>query len=510
MKTIKFLTLITVLFGFTLSCSDEFTDNPPEDQLTVDNFFTTDDQIFSSGSALYGFPWFYFAGEKAMISIGDLYSGLAVGSYQDLQQFEQFSVTSNNQFLSEGWNSLYNVVAASNSLLFNLDTKVSSGVSTDLVNNVKGEAYFMRAVAYFYLVRGWGDVPIIHSMDQYNSSSIVFKNPVADVYRFIIQDLTTANQLLPSQWSSAEGRVIKSTTDAFLAKVYLTMGDYANAKLYAEKVMNSGDYSLLDNYGDLFRPQNNNNSESIFALQWIGCSDWGYGSTIQAYVAANSRLTGFGDGWGTFQPSIHLINSYEDNDLRRQETIMEPGAFYPELVTSEGGYRVPEDGLTSTIAGFRKYVVGPPGDTEVETCFMRTGLNTYILRYADILLIHAESILAGNASTSDGAALASFNAVRERAGLDPKTEITFSDIFQERKVELALESDHWFDLARIDRAEAKSIIEDQERGTYANRNVDELNSQKVTASDADFLLPIPESELLSNPNMSGDPVPFEF
>lgn len=508
-KTIKFLTVITILF-IVASCSDEFSDNPPEDQLTVDNFFNTDQQVFSSGSSLYGFPWFYFAGEKAMISIGDLYSGLAVGSYQDLQQFEQFSITSNNAFLSEGWGSLYNVIATSNTLLFNLETKVASDVSQEMVNNVTGEAYFMRATAYFYLVRAWGDVPIIHSIDQYNSDTEIFKNPVADVYRFIIRDLEAANQLLPSQWGNAAGRAIKSTTDAMLAKVYLTMKDYANAKLYAEKVLSSGDYGLLDNYGDLFKPQNNNNRESIFAIQWVGCSNWGYGSTIQAYVAANSRLTGFNDGWGTFQPSIHLINSYEDDDLRRAATIMEPGNFYPELLTAEGGYTVPDDGLTSTIAGFRKYVVGPPGDTEVETCFMRTGLNTYMLRYADILLIHAESILAGNASTSDGAALASFNAVRERAGLAPKTEISFADILQERKIELALESDHWFDLARMDRSEAKTIIEAQERGTYANRDIDDLNSQLVSATDGDFLLPMPVTVTLSNPNMAEAPVPFEF
>ena len=509
MKTIKYLTLIIGAFAL-VSCSEDFLDNPPEDQLTVDNFFNTNEQIFSSGSALYGFPWFYFAGEKAMLTIGDLYAGNSVGSYSDLQQFEQLSVTSGNQFLAEGWNSLYNVVAASNSLLFNLETKVAADVSPEMIHNVKGEAHFMRATAYFYLVRGWGDIPIIHSMDQYSSSAEIYKNPASDVYQFIINDLETAYQLLPAQWASAEGRVVKSSADALLAKVYLTMGDYTNARSYAEKVIDEGTFGLLDNYGDLFRPQYNNSVESIFAIQWIGCSEWGYGSTIQAYVAANSKLTGFNDGWGTFQPSIDLMNSYEEDDLRRHETIMEPGDFYPDLVTSEGGYTVPDDGLTSTIAGFRKHIVGPPGDTPVETCFMRTGLNTYVLRFADILLIHAESILANQASTTDIAALTSFNAVRERAGLDALTEITLDDILQERRIEFALEGDYWYDLARIDREKAKNIIANQERGTYANRDIDELNSFMVTPSDADFLLPIPGSEIDSNPNLADNPVPFEF
>ncbi len=509
MKTNKIL-IILMLFFIAVSCNDDFLDNSPQDSLVVDNFFNTDEQVFASGSALYGFPWFYFAGEKAMLTFGDLYAGNAVGSYSDLQGFEQFSVTQNNQFLAEGWNSLYNVIATSNSLLNNLETKVDPSVSQEMINSVKGEAYFMRATAYFYLVRLWGPIPIIHTMQQYANEELVYRNTVESVYQFIINDYVKAAALLPAQWGNAPGRVQKSACDAMLSKVYITMKDYSNAKSSAEKVMNSGDYGLLSNYGDVFRPQFNNNRESIFAIQWIGCSEWGYGSTLQAYLAANSRLTGFDDGWGTLQPSIELINSYEEGDLRRHETIMDPNEFYADLVTSEGGYTVPEDGLTSTIAGFRKHIVGPPGDTDVETCFMRTGLNTILMRYADVLLIHAESVLGSNSSTTDGNALSSFNQVRERAGLDAKIEITLDDIFHERQIEFAAEGDYWYDLTRMNRADAMNIISNQERGTYNNRDVDDLNSQMVTPSESDFLLPIPGSETDSNPNLLADPIPFEF
>lgn len=508
MKTNKILTFL-ILFFITFSCSDDFLDNPPEDSLVVDNFFNTDEQVFASGSALYGFPWFYFGGEKFILAL-DTYAGNGVGSYSDLNQFEDFAMTGNNQFLSEGWDSLFNVIATSNTLLDNLENKVSANVSQEMINNVKGEAHFMRATAYFYLVRLWGAVPIIHKMEQYANTELAYKNTVEDIYQFIINEYTTANQLLPVKWPNAVGRVQKSACDAFLAKVYVTMKDYGKGKSYAEKVINENHYNLLNNYGDLFRPQNNNNSESIFAIQWIECSDWGYGSTHQAYLAANSKLTGFGDGWGTFQPSIELVNTYEEGDLRRHETIMEPGDFYEDLVTIEGGYTVPDDGLTSTLAGFRKYVVGPPGDSEIESCFMRTGLNTPLMRYADVLLLHAEAILGNQGSTTDGAALESFNAVRTRAGLSPKDVITTEDIFHERQLEFVLEGDYWFDLARRDRSEALEIISNQERGTYNNRDVEQLNSKKVTPSEADFLLPIPNSEIDSNPNLAGDPVPFEF
>ena len=493
---------------FTTSCSEDFLDNPPEDALTVDNFFNTDQQVLSSGSPMYGYPWFYF-NEKFLISIGDLYSGNAIGSYSDLAQLENFSVNGSNQFVNEGWDSLYNVVANANVLMYNLENKVGAGVSQDVINKVLGEAYFMRATAYFYLVRIWGDVPIIYSVDQINSSVPVYKNKVEDVYTFIIKDYEKAMSLLPEQWDANNlGRVTKSACDGLLAKVYLTQGDYAKTNVYTSKVIKSGNYSLMPNYQDLFQPDYNNNVESIFALQWVACGDWGFQNANQAYLAASPKLTQVGDGWGTFQPSIDLMNAYEEGDLRRYRTIMEPGSFYPELVTAEGGYTVPSDGLTSTIAGFRKYIVGSPDEGDV--CFMSTGVNTNILRYADILLMHAESILGTGSSTTDQEALDAYNAVRTRSGLETKDEITSEDIFKERRIEFVVEGDYWFDLARRDRSEALAIIANQERGVYQDRNIDIIVSKKVTPSENDFLLPIPSAETAKNPLLLEDSVAFEF
>lgn len=506
MKIYKLLIVFVLIFA--ASCSEDFVDNPPEDALTVDNFFNTDQQVLSSGSPLYGYPWFYF-NEKFLITIGDLYSGNAIGSYSDLAQFENFSVNGANQFANEGWDSLYNVVANANVLMYNLETKVGADVSKEVIDQVMGEAYFMRASAYFYLVRIWGAIPIIHSVEQINSKEPVYRNRVEDIYTFIINDYEKAYSLLPSQWDANNlGRATKSACDGMLAKVYLAQGDYTNTNIYTSKVINSEQYSLMANYQDLFNPDYNNNIESIFALQWVACGDWGFQNPNQAYLAASPKLTQVGDGWGTFQPSIDLMNAYEDDDLRRYRTIMEPGSFYPELVTAEGGYTVPEDGLTSTIAGFRKYVVGSPDEGNV--CFMSTEVNTNILRYADILLMHAESILANNTSTTDQNALDAYNAVRTRAGLDAKDEITAEDIFNERRIEFVVEGDYWFDLARRDRAEALEIIANQERGVYQDRDINIIASKKVTPSESDFLLPIPSAETAKNPLLLEEPVAFEF
>lgn len=498
---------LLLIMGLT-ACSESFLNNPPEDQIVVDNFFKTDDQLYSSGAALYGYPWF-FVNEKFLLCMEN-YAGNAIGDYSDIRQFSNLNILEGNQFATEGWDGLYNVIGTANALLNNIETKVGPDVSESAIETVKGEAYFMRATAYFYLVRIWGAVPIIHSMSQYKPDMQIHRNKVADVYSFIIKNFEMAQSRLPEKpWTKDKGRVTSVACQAMLAEVYLTMKNYPKAKEMAENVLKSPDYGLLDNYSDVFHPRNNNSRESIFALQWVGIADWGFKNTNQAYLAAAAKITGAGDGWGTFVPSIDLQKAFEPGDLRKHATVMMPGDFYPELVTEENGFTVPPTGLTTALAGFRKYVVGSVKEWPA-VGFMQTDQNTYIMRYADVLLIHAEAILAAGASTSDANALKSFNTVRKRAGLVAKTSITFDDIIKERRVELAVEAKYWFDLARMDRTKAKSIIAAQERGEYIDRDITKLNSKKLTADDSDFLFPIPGSEKDFNPLLKEEPVDFDF
>ncbi|WP_366182882.1 RagB/SusD family nutrient uptake outer membrane protein [Flavobacterium ovatum] len=506
----KYFVLLIAVF-FTVSCSTEFLDNPPEDKLVLDNFYTSDGQILGSGGGLYGRPWFYF-NEKFVYGL-DTYAGNASGGYSDLAQFENFAVTGNNQFVFEGWQSLFNVIAQSNTLLYNLEKNVGPAATPLVVERVKGEAYFMRATAYFYLVRLFGAVPILNKIEQYTQKIPTYRNNVDDVYKFIINDFKEAQKRLPLVTGSStteKGRVIKSACDGMLAKVYITLKDYPNAKIHSENVINSGDYSLIDDYGLLFNsPTNNNSRESIFALQWVGCKGYGYGNSAQAYITPTGTITGDYTGWKTFLPSIDLRNAYEPNDKRRKATIMLPGDFYPELVTKSGGYTVGPSGFGGSM-GFRKYVIGSTVEF-ANNCPQQTGQNTTMLRFAEIYLIHAEAILGNSTSTTDTKALTSFNLVRKRAGFTTdKTSITKADIFKERRLELVMEGDYWFDLVRRDRAEAKSIIENQERGVYSNISTLTISSKKVTTNANSFLLPIPASELDANPLLRENAVPFQF
>ncbi|MGB9746158.1 MAG: RagB/SusD family nutrient uptake outer membrane protein [Bacteroidales bacterium] len=525
--------VILLLSGF--ACSEDFLNRPPQDALTLDNFYQTSEQVNASTASLYGWPWFDL-NDKAHWVIGDATSGNHWTNDGDMAQFYQLGVTQNNPRLNEAWNSLFRVIAHSNMVINNIPTKAGASVPAELKNRVVGEAKFMRATAYFYLVRLWGPVPIIE-----NNSAIVFdskipRNTVESVYQFIINDLTDAAGKLPASYSGNDrGRVTKWAAEGMLAKVYLTrsgwgqsgsrnQADLDKAKELAGDVINSSGLKLKPEYADLFlykgEDAEKDNQESLFAFQWIPCQGWGTQNTNQAYWAKDNTLTGVGDGWGGYiGPTIDLQNEYEPGDKRRHETIMQDGDYYPELKKKDGGYTFvaqPNDniGENACFAAIKKYVIGTPEDNNGKVCFMSTGINTYVLRLADVYLIYAEAVLGNNSSTSDADALAAFNAVRTRAGLDAKTSITFQDIFHERRVEFAYEADFWYDLIRWhywNPTAAIAFINNQERGTYYWQGTTRmLNSFKITATDDSFVLPIPASETDQNPKLLDPPVPYNF
>lgn len=173
--------VILLLSGF--ACSEDFLNRPPQDALTLDNFYQTSEQVNASTASLYGWPWFDL-NDKAHWVIGDATSGNHWTNDGDMAQFYQLGVTQNNPRLNEAWNSLFRVIAHSNMVINNIPTKAGASVPAELKNRVVGEAKFMRATAYFYLVRLWGPVPIIE-----NNSAIVFdskipRNTVESVYQF--------------------------------------------------------------------------------------------------------------------------------------------------------------------------------------------------------------------------------------------------------------------------------------------------------------------------------------
>jgi starch-binding outer membrane protein, SusD/RagB family len=520
-NTAKYTALI--LFMTLVSCNKSFLDRVPEDALTVDNYYSSPKALDAATAVLYNVPWFDF-NDKAIWSYGDLISGNMVSYDPQVTSFKTFDITGDNTRIMEGWRSLFNVIARANGIINELPKK-ATGVTPVQVARCVGEARFMRALAYFYLVRLWGPVPIIENNSEKIYDAKVPRNNIEDVYKLIIKDLEFVELNCPAKsvyGGIDKARVTSGAAKTFLAKVYLYQKDYAKSLAKAEEVINSGEYSLMKEYEDIFKTENNVtlnpavNTETIFALLWdVDNIGWGVQNTHQAYFAPYGQgITGFSDGWGSAFPSIDLVKAYESGDKRRHATIMQAGDVYSYMSYVKNGseitgYEYPSlsNSITDTRSSIKKYVVGSPAGNKGKGGFMRTYINGNIFRIAEVYLIAVEAIAKGGA-TADPKAVGYFNMVRRRAGLVERTSLTEEDVQKERRVELAFEGDYWYDLGRMDRTKAITLIKNQERGNYGSGT--SINSVKSTPKPSDFQFPVPVSEIITNPKLNEPPVPYTF
>ena len=533
-RYIKQIITLGMLAGISATgCKKDFFNRPPEDQYTVDGYYTTAEQVKASTNALYAAPWFGW-NTKVSWAITEMASGNGRSGSDDVKAFGNFSVSNGNFELSAAWNSLFTVVAQANAVIANLPG-VPASVPEDIKNNAIGEARVLRALAYFHLVRVFGNVPIIENpLDFIDSPSNIRTNPVPDVYKFIINDLKFGEENCMKNVART-GHVSSGSASALMAKVYLYMQDYANARIQAEKVITSNEFGLFGvdvagkTYADLFKIENNNNQESIIALQWLASGGYGFGNGVQASLAYSSQITQTGDGYGVLAPTFDLIDAYSSTDQRRKATIMLPGDYYAEINKADGGYTLPANASSQgTHAQIKKYVVGAPADNDGKSAFQSTGMNTYMLRLADVYLIAAEAILGasiGNsptglpltANTNNSTAVGYLNKIRQRAGLSPVTAFTYQDLLKERRLEFAIEGDYWFDLCRIDgfnataHPKAIQIIKAQDRGDSSNDTPPvRFGNGYFTPVDANFLMPYPATEVANDPDLALPPVPYVF
>jgi hypothetical protein len=494
------------------SCKKSFFNGVPTDQYTLGSLYNSPAEISLATGALYGKPWFYFNCQYSM-GIGDTYSGNSTGDADvDMIQFQNMSITQSNQYIFKGWGSLYQVVANANSIIAGLPA--NSKLDSVTVTTAVGEARFMRAAAYFYLVRLYGPVPIVEDISTDIFNYQLPRNNVDDIYKFIIKDLQYAETRLPMT-KATPARVTSGSAKALLAKVYLTQKDYANAAAKAWEVISNEakyGYTLLPNYADLFLTKNNNNSESLFSIQWVASNasgSYGTGNVTQAYCAAYGQgLTGGTDGWGSFRPSLNLQQEVEAGDARRKPTFMLQNDTFPELLKASGGYVYPGNGLSTTGASVKKYVVGDYDDNSTVggVYFMSTSISTYMIRYSDVLLTYAEAVLGDNPSTSDATALLEFNRVRTRAGLPTKASLTIMDILHERRMEFAFEGQYWYDLLRLPQATMINILANQERGTISSTGV--ITSFKISPTPDKLMMPIPQADIDNDPKLAEPPVAY--
>jgi hypothetical protein len=549
--------LALALILMTAGACEEFLNRPTEDTYTVDSFYKTDEQCYQAANVLYNAPWYDF--QRGWVKIGDVMAGNIYYGTDDV--YQAFILTSSNSQLADASNSLWLVNGHSNAVIENIATKAGPDVSQAARNTVTGEAMVWKAMAYFYLVRGWGAVPIIHSNSDIigaGTATDLRKNRVEDVYEYIIRTLEKAVTLLPAQ--NAAGRLDQYSAYGLLAKVYLTrsgwnqegtrvQADLDKAKEYAAKVVNESGRVLEPVYGNLFRiSTGNRNPENLISWQWVASDQWTSQNSEQSDLALNN-FTGLADSWGTWVgPTIDLQRLFGDTaksktrvnvDIRRKATMMMYTDYYPYFWRDKGGFTATWDdennvaGATfgvGTGANCVKHIVGNTEDHKAEygsaSLRMATSLSTHILRLADVYLVYAEAVLGNQASTSDPEALRLFNLVRQRgiANAPAKTSLTFMDIFNERRLELSCEGDNWYDLVRLhyyNPTLAKQLINRQERGTYNNLKAyyrDEMDQDAVTVNsfkvnltdDTKFFLPFPDVDISMNKHLLEAPVEFDF
>jgi hypothetical protein len=547
---------LAALVLITGAC-EEFLNRPTEDSYTVDSFYKTDEQCFQAANVLYNAPWYDF--QRGWVKIGDVMAGNIYYSTDDV--YQAFILTSSNSQLADASNSLWLVNGHCNAVIENIATKAGPNVSETTKNTVTGEAMVWKAMAYFYLVRCWGAVPIIHSNSQIigaGTATQLKRNRVEDVYEYIIRTLNKAITLLPAQ--NKEGRISKYSAYALLSKVYLTRSglgqtgsrkqeDLDKTKEYAAKVINESGATLEPVYSNLFRiSTGNRNPEALLSWQWVASDQWTSQNTEQSDLAL-SNFTGLADSWGTWAgPTIDLQRLFGDtanskirvnSDVRRKATMMMYSDYYPYFWRDKGGFTATWDDANNvagatfgcgTGANCVKHIVGNTEDHKAEygsaSLRMATSLSTHLIRLADVYLIYAEAVLGNQASTSDAEALRLFNLVRHRgiANAPNETSLTFMKIFNERRLELACEGDNWYDFVRLhyyNPTLAKQLINKQERGTFNNLKPyyrDEVAQSSVTLNtfkvnltdDTKFFLPFPDVDISMNKHLLEDPVEFDF
>ncbi|MFD1144258.1 RagB/SusD family nutrient uptake outer membrane protein [Larkinella insperata] len=375
--------------------------------------------------------------------------------------FQNDNISNSSGFAT--WASFYSGINRVNNVLAQVPA-IKSPTIASVRDRILGEAYFLRAFNYFFLVRLWGAVPLV--LEPTNSLDKDFqlpRTPADKIQEQILADLKEAEKLLPVTYASAietRGRATQGAAQALLSKVYLWRSSYNQtnewqlAADYAAKVVANPTYGLVSgaNYGTLFTAKNT--TESIFELQYSNANQETNG--LSAYFLPRSSKVQTG-GNQTLIPSPKLVNAFEPGDLRKA------ASFYLSNPQTDQFPNLP------TVAKYQGTVVGNA----------RFGDSNYLfLRLADVILMQAEA-LTHLGKTAEAAALV--NQIRNRAGLANTSAATpealLLAIEQERFVELCFEGHRWYDLLRTGRAKA------------------------VLGMDKKALLPVPVTEIMLNPNL---------
>jgi hypothetical protein len=441
--SIIFLAFITMLS----SCSKSFIEKTPVSTVTIDALYKTDKDyqdaiigIYQSLRNQYQNMWQFgdLRGDDVWIQVTNQPSSTGV---------DVFSLNSSDALLNNTWANYYIAINRANNIL----TRIADADPAVIKNKDRftGEAKFLRALAYFDLVRIFGDVQMITAVPTIAETLATPRTPAATVYNeVIIKDLLDAGAKLPIAYTGTEvGRATRGAAKAILGKVYLTVKDFPKAEAVLQELTSAPyTYALLPKFNDLFDySKNEHHSEYIFDIEYeegLG----GLGSVFTRYSMPNvtpllnyyNIRGGFNE---SFSPTMQFVNLWQQGDLRKDVTVQCCGSW-----TNPTTGAVTTFNSTTSQSYTMKYITAVANQDDSRA-------NWKVVRFADVLLMLAEAMNENGKTTE---AMVPLNRVRTRAGLTALSGLTQAQardaIALERRFELAFEGHRWFDLVRTGKA----------------------------------------------------------
>jgi hypothetical protein len=508
-KTSLLFLSASLIFG---SGCTKFLEEKDPSNLTPESFYTIPEHAEAAVAAIYADTRGIFGGAGIFSSNWQLLeaptgtSTTETAQNSDLNNLYSLSFDGNTLHIVQYWNSLYRVIANANLALDKIPG--ITPMDESLKKRKLAEASFLRAWAYFYAVRLWGDIPLV-TKPQTASSADFFpaRSPQEDVYKLIVSDLQSAEAGgLP--WMDASGRVSLAAVKAELSKVYLTMAGQPLNKgaayytLAANKAKEVIDYSnanptvinLFTNYYDLHSVAQNNQLEQLFEIQYN--ADVAANPMDNYYPNFKAVTYNGQSGTGSSVPTLSFYKSYEAGDLRAKD---QDGFFYTTYYTNGNGARF-DLGAPYVFKHFNIAANGGPlNGGALVAGSRRNDLNVTQLRYAEVLLIYAEAQNEVGGPTQ--AAYDAFKRIRDRAqlvtpALATYTPATFREaVWRERWHELCYEGITWFDMVRLRKVYNETTNGFDEFVGHVNK------SSNQTLQAKHLLFPLGVQEMLNNPNL---------
>lgn len=460
--TLQSLGALVLVAAISIGCSRDFLTTTPVGRDLEINYYQTEEQAFEALVSVYDvLQWndqFGFTMHRFLMNVAsdDTHAGGSDASDQpSWVATDDFSWTPTLGPQAGFWTKNYKGIYRANLFLEKI-VDIDDASATFKTRTI-AEARALRAKFYFDLIRSFGNIPLIQStLDPSEYYTVVQEGPSV-VYPFIIADLEAAIPDLPVSVPGNEiGRLTKGAAQALLARIYLFMDDDANMAKVAtlcEEVINSGEYSLEPNYGDIFTKAGEWGSGSVFEITYSenSTSDWGRFGSGHSEGNVGVQFCGMRDyngpdyspGWG-FCPIEDGLEQAMSADPRYQYTIIDAdnlaGAEYSPGYQNTGFFMKKYAPLSSQF----------PPDGEPA---LNWGNNVREIRYADVLLMAAEGLVRSGGS--EGTARGYMNQVRLRVGLQPlgSTGSQLLDaIYNERRMEFATEGHRYYDLIRTGQA----------------------------------------------------------